>query len=159
MPVQSTYTAEHPVAFEGQRVNFELTNTTSKVAEASDIGFGKAVVRGTKDDQAKLPTATGQDFVGVVTHTTAWTQESGQPPVYNRYREMNIIDFGKIWVITEQAVVPGDDVYFRHTAGTSPNDIVGRFRKDADTDKADQIMTATFETTSAAGGLAIIRLR
>jgi hypothetical protein len=158
MPVQTTYESEHDAGFEGQRVSFELTNITSKVAEGSDIAFGRAVVRGTADNQAQLPSTTGEDFMGVTEMTTAWAENSSDLHLYPEYREMNLIDFGKIYVYTEQAVVPGDPVFFRHTAATAPLDVVGRFRKDADTANADQIPGATFETTTAAGGIAIIKL-
>lgn len=159
MPVQTDYTAEHAAAFEGQRVNLGLINITSKVAEGSDVAFGRAIIRGTADNQAKLPSATGQDFLGVTELTTAWSENASDLHVYAEDREMNIIDFGEVYVHTEQAVVPGDPVFFRHTANTAPLDVVGRFRKDLDTDKADQITGATFESTTSAGGLAKIRLR
>lgn len=158
MPVQTAYTAEHEAAFEGQRANLGLTNIMSKVAEAGDIPFGRAIVRGTADNQGKLPTATGQEFIGVSEFTTAWSENASDLHLYQQYREMNIIDFGEIWVYTEQSVVPGDPVYFRHTADTAPLDVVGRFRKDLSGGDADLIPGATFETTTAAGDLAKIKL-
>ena len=59
MPVQSStdYSAAHNAAFEGQRANLGLINIKSKVAQGSDIPFGRAVVRGTADNQAILPSA------------------------------------------------------------------------------------------------------
>jgi len=159
MPVQTSYSEEHSAAYEGQRATLGLTNIFSKVAEGGDIPFGRAVVRGTADNQAKLPSETGQSFLGVTEMTTAWSVNADDLHVYEEHREMNIIDFGEIWVYTEQSVVPGDPVYFRHTAATAPLDVVGRFRKDANTDEADLIEGATFETTTSAGGLAKIKLR
>jgi len=157
-PVQTAYEAEHAPAFEGQRSSLVLTNINSKVAEGNDIAFGRAVVRGTDDNQAQLPSATGEDFMGVTEMTSAWSEREDGEHVYRENQEMNIIDFGDVWVYTEQAVVPGDPVFFRHTAAVAPNDVVGRFRKDADTANADQIPGATFETTAAAGELARIHL-
>jgi len=157
-PVQTTYEAEHATAFEGQRANLGLINVTSKVAETGDIPFGRAVVRGTADNQAKLPTTGSQAFIGITEMTTAWAENATELHLYERYREMNIIDFGMVWVYTEQAVVPGDAVYFRHTADTAPLDIVGRFRKDASGADADLIVGASFETTTAAGGIALVNL-
>lgn len=157
-PVQTSYEAEHDAAFEGQRANLGLTNITSKVAQAGDIPFGRAVVRGTLDNQAKLPTATGQAFLGITEMTTAWAENASDLHLYEQYREMNLIDFGEIWVYTEQSVVPGDAVYFRHTADTAPLDVVGRFRKDASGGDADLIVGASFETTTAAGGIAKVNL-
>lgn len=158
MPVQTSYTAEHIAGFEGQRVDLGLTNITSKVAEAGDIPFGRAIVQGTGDDQGKLPTATGQIFLGITEMTTAWSENASDLHVYQQYREVNIIDFGEIYVYTEQSVVPGDVVYFRHTADTAPLDVVGRFRKDASGGDADLIQGAKFTSTTAAGGIAKIKL-
>lgn len=158
MPVQTTYSSDMSTAFEGQKANLGLTNITSKVAEGSDIPFGRAVVRGTADNQALLPSATGQAFLGVTEMTTAWSENSSDLHVYSQYREMNIIDYGEIWVYTEQSVVPGNSVFFRHTADTAPLDVVGRFRKDISGGDADQIIGATFETTTAAGGIAKIKI-
>lgn len=159
MPVQTSYTAEHAAAFEGQRANLGLINILSKVVElAAGIPFGRAVVRGTADNQCLLPTATGQDFLGFTEMTTAWAEGSSDLHLYERYREANIVDFGEIWLYTEQSVVPGDPVYFRHTADTAPLDILGRVRKDASGGDADLIQGATFETTTAAGGIAKIKM-
>lgn len=159
-PVQtsSDYLAEHGPGFEGQRADLSLINIVSKTAEDSDVPFGRAVVRGTGDDQGKLPTAGGQAFVGVTEHTSAGSENATGLHQYEQYREMNVIDFGELWVYTEQSVVPGDAVYFRHTADTAPLDIVGRFRKDASGGDADLIQGAAFETTTAAGGIAKIKL-
>jgi len=157
-PVQTSYAAEHAAAFEGQRADLGLINISSKVAQDGDIPFGRAVVRGTADNQAKLPTAGSQAFMGITEMTTAWAENASNLHLYERYREMNIIDFGMVWVYTEQSVVPGDAVYFRHTADTAPLDIVGRFRKDASGADADLITGASFETTTAAGGIALVNL-
>ena len=161
MPVQGStdYLAQHVAGYEGQRADFGLQNTFSKACElAAGINFGRAVVRGTADDQALLPTATGQDFVGVTIETTAWAENGSDEHLYEQYREMNIMDIGPLWVITEQSVVPGDPVFFRHTA-KGANIVVGRFRKDADVNTADEIQGATFESTSGAGAIALIWLR
>lgn len=158
MPVQTTYASVRPVAFEGMRANLGLTNITSKVAEDSAVPFGRAVTRGTADNQCKLPTATGEDFLGVSEMTSAWSENSDDLHVYEEYREVNIVDFGSIWVYTEQSVVPGNSVFFRHTADTAPLDVLGRFRKDSSGGDADQVLGATFETTAAAGELARIKL-
>ena len=156
-PVQTTYSAEHAAAVAGQRSDFGLVDIVSKVAEGSDVNFGLAVVRGTGDKQAKLPSAAGQSFLGVTEYTTAWAANASDIHLYAENREMNILDLGRIYVVTEQAVVPGDPVFFRHTAPGA--EVVGAFRKDADTANADQIQGASFESTTGAGGIAQIQLR
>jgi len=161
MPVQDStdYNAKHLAGYEGQKVDLQLANITSKVVEeALGLLFGRAVVRGTNDEQCLLPSAAGQDFMGITEQTSAGiTLETGIHG-YEFQREANILDFGMIYVYTEASVVPGDPVYFRHTANTAPLDEIGVFRNDADTGNADLIPGATFESTTAAGGIAKIKL-
>jgi len=165
MPVQSSsdYPAFHDAAFEGQRDSLQLINSITKVAEGSNIEFGRAVVRGTADNQATLPSASTDEFIGVTEYTSAGVTEDNGFHGYNENSSMNVVDFGVIWVYVEQAVVPGDPVFFRYTANTAPLDILGRFRKDADpvltVDTAKVVVGAIFETTAAAGTLAKIKIR
>jgi len=160
MPVQgsSDYNAAHEAGFEGQRADLGITNVVSKVAESSDVPFGRAVVQGTLDNQGKLPSAGGQVFLGITEMTTAWAENSSDLHVYEQYREMNIIDFGVIFAYTEESVVPGDAVYYRHTPDTAPLDVVGRFRKDASGGDAELIQGAKWATTTAAGAIGKIKL-
>lgn len=156
-PVQTSYAAEHAVAFEGQRADFGLVDVISKVAEA-DLPFGLAAIRGTADNQAILPSATGGSFLGVTEYTTAWAADAADVHQYEQYREANILTFGRVWVICEDGCSPGDAAFFRHTAGAGGT-VIGSFRTDADTATADAVPGGTFETTAAAGGLALLKLR
>lgn len=158
MPVQTSYAATHDAAYEGQAADIGVKSIISKAAEGGNIDFGRAVVRGTADDQAKLPTATGQLFLGVTQFTNAGTQDTAGFHGYYEDTEMNVIEMGYVYAYTEQSVVPGDAVYFRHTADTAPLDIVGRFRKDASGGDADLVVGASWETTTAAGGIGKINL-
>ncbi len=159
MPVQTSYAANISAAAEGQKSGLGLTNIISATAEDSDIPFGRAVVQGTGDNQCKLPTAAGQIFLGITELTSAWSVNAAGDHLYSENREVNIIDFGEVWVYTEESVVPGDVVYFRHTAGASPIDVIGRFRKDSSTGDADLVAGAAFRTTTAAGGIAKIKMK
>ena len=156
-PVQTSYSAEHVVATVGQRADLGLFDIISKAAEGSDINFGLAVVRGTGDDQAKLPSTTGQAFMGITEYTTAWAANASDVHLYQENREMNIVDFGRVYAICEDGCVPGDAVFYRHTTGTGTT--IGAFRTDADTATADEVNGATWETTASAGGIAIINFR
>ena len=155
-PVQTTYAEEQAKAQEGQRANLGAYNSISKAAEDSDIKFGRAVVRGTADNQALLAVATAGVFLGITEFTTAWAADADDEHLYAENREMNILNFGYVWVITEDACVPGDDVFFRHTI-TGVEEL-GTLRTDADGTDADQIPGATFESTAGAGELALVKL-
>ena len=156
-PVQTAYQATLDAAFEGQKTDLGMVDIISKLAEGGDIDFGRAVVRGTDDGSAILPSVTGEDFLGVTEYTTAWAANASDIHLYQQYREMNIVRVGRIWVWTEQAVVPGDPAFFRYAAGAGGT-VIGRFRKDVDTASADAIPGATFESTAGAGSLAILQL-
>jgi hypothetical protein len=158
MPVQTTYQLELDAAFEGQIRDLSLRNKFSKTAEGSDIAFGRAVVRGTTDEQALLPSSNEDKYIGVTGTTSAWSETAAGLHLYEQYRTMNIIDYGQIWIYTETAVVPGDDVFYRFIAETAPLDVLGRFRNDDSGGNALKIEGATFETTAAAGELAVIKL-
>jgi hypothetical protein len=157
MAVQTTYTREHERGFEGSVVDLSNNNIITKIAEGSDIGEGRAVVRGTQDRDAILPSATGQEFIGVTTSTTAGQADGSDNFNYEENSPMNVLDFGRIYVFCEDGCSAGDDVFFRHTA-SGGNTVLGRFRTDADTATADQIVGAKFETTVSAGEIAIIKL-
>ena len=156
MSVQDSYTVNHAVGFEGGVVDMSLHNIISKIAEGSDIAPGLAVTRGTGDNQANLPSATGEDFMGITTSTTAGQANGLDVFTYEENSAMNVLDEGRIYVICEDGCVPGDDVFFRHTTGTGT--VIGAFRTDADTATADQITGATFESTAAVGAIAIVKL-
>ncbi len=156
MPVQLTYSSDHPAAFIGQKVDLGIYNTISKAAEGSAIPFGLAMVRGTDPDQCQLPSAAGEDFIGVSQYTSAGLVDADDVHQYEEYREVNILDFGLIWVSPEQSVNPGDKVFYRHTAPGV--EVVGAFRSDSDDGNATEVQGATWETVSGAGGLGIIRL-
>ena len=153
MSIQTTYTGME-AGFAGQIANIIPYVTVSKVSEGG-YGFGLAVVRGTADNQAKLPSATGQDFQGVSVYTLGAYAQSDDVSAYGDEEVSTVLKKGFIWVITEEAVVPGDDVFFRHTAGAGGT-VIGSFRSSADTATADQITGATFESTAGAGEIALI---
>jgi hypothetical protein len=152
------YERYHGAAQEGQRVDGTLTNTESKAVEGATIAAGRAVVQGTADNQCKLPSAAGQLFLGISLYTSAGTVDDAGAHEYQVFAEANFIDFGKVWVYTEQTVTIGDDVFFRHTAGTAPLDVLGRFRKDSSGGDADQIVGAVFATSATAGELVQLKI-
>lgn len=148
---QTSYPTKMGVALEGQIADLQPHAIAGYAAEV-EVGFGIGVIQGTKDTQCKLPGATGFKLLGVVAHSHAREKDAATAADM-----VNVMRQGAIWVRPEQAVVAGDPAYVRHTAngaGKTP----GRFRKDADTDKADLIAGARFRTSAAADGLAILEI-
>ena len=153
MPVQTDYSATHVVGYEGSVVDNSLNNIGTKIAEDSDIGQGIAVVRGAGDNGATIATATGGEFVGITTSTTAGEADGSDNFLYLEDSAVNVLDTGKIYGFCEDGCSPGDAVFFIHTGANQ-----GKFRTDLDTDKADEIVGATFESTATAGNIAVIKL-
>jgi len=155
MSVQITYGAKHAIGYEGSIVDMSLKNIVTKIAEG-DVKAGRAVVRGTGDNGALLPSETGQEFVGITVATTAGQADCDDEFAYLENSAMNVLNNGLIYEICEDGCVPGDTVFFRHTVGTGTE--IGAFRTDADTATADEIVGATWESTATAGNIAKIKL-
>lgn len=140
--------------------NLTSATVTANVAQIS-IPFGRAVVRISGSEMgAKLPDATGQQFLGVAERIHSVVDPSNanasDPAKISPLQTFSAVYDGLMLVETDMTVAPGDPVYFRHT--TASGDDVGKFRMDADTNKADAITGAVFESGTTGAGLAVIKL-
>ena len=149
--------------YQGKVATYEPSIALTGLNKSSAIiAFGKGVVRGAADSQVILPTETGQYFMGVAVETNTIEKRAGLsvdgdgkfgwPPNY----EIAFLRRGIICVPVDSDCVQGGAVYCIHTA--SSGQVVGHFRKDANTDKADLVPNAVFWKTLAAPGLGLIRL-
>jgi len=135
--------------------------TEAFVAETA-LRFGQACVVGTdKDRQVKAPSTTGQVFRGISIATWQLEQQiTGYPTdssgSYPIKMPLPVLRRGSIWVKVSQDVSVDDPVYFVHT-DASPA-IVGTFRKDANTDKADLVPTGVFRKAAKSGELAVVEI-
>jgi len=131
-----------------------------------EIPFGRAVVRRTsdssadvvRDGSASLPSSAGDEFLGIVSRVHSDVDPLTPLGSVAPFKKMSVVNRGLILVQTEESVLAGDDVYFRHTPKTGFTDL-GVFRNDADTARAAQITGAKFETSTTGAGIAIISLR
>lgn len=152
MSVQTTYEKNMGIGFAGQILDMNPKEVVTKTAEVA-VGYGFPVVRTTDENEVKVPTATGQDFFGIATSTLANYTTSGTASTYGIGDSLGVMRSGYTLVKVNQIVEAGDPVFFIHTGD------VGQFRKDLDTDKADAIAGATFESGAGVGELAKIRLK
>lgn len=119
--------------------------------ESANVPFGLAVVLGTDGfNQFKLPSATGETVLGVLAHRH--NRDDVEADGLNEGEVGDVLKRGRIWVVTEEAVAPDADVYFRHTAPGAEQ--VGAFRTDADTANADQITSARWVAATSGAGIA-----
>ena len=77
-------------------------------------------------------------------------------PSYPIGRPFTLIRKGRVWVWSEQAVSPSDQVFVRYTA--NGDEKVGNFRKDGDTSKAALLKGARFATITTAAGLVLLEI-
>jgi len=139
--------------YEGQLASNSLHNIRSYTNNTNAvIPFGRALVQDTLQNSAKIATAISGVFLGVslavevyeATKDSSGVYFGGFPP----YREMSVLTQGDVAVYVEQAVTVTDPVFFRHTANGS-NQILGVFRKDADTLTGGSIASITVGTAGS----------
>lgn len=164
---QTSYSIYQPKGFEGSLAH--AANGTSIQGtygefvngESVYLPFGRVVVRdATNDFHLKLPSATGQDPVGISYAANAYEKDTdgtaGIPP----QRPVSFVARGTVYCVAEVAIAIGDTVFFRHTVSGSPGayDGIGRVRTDADTATADAWIGAKFVSAAAAGGLVAVEI-
>jgi len=158
-----TYLIDGPEFYQGQIAQGAPWEMVSKVNGFNGVvTFGKGLVRGSADDIATLPSATGQTFVGVAAAINSIEKKAGYSidadgkMGFPLKFVMSVAISGVIAVPIDSDCAQGAPVYLIHTA--SAGQAVGHFRKNANTDKADLVPGAVFETTLAAAGIGLIRL-
>lgn len=140
---QVTVNDDMTIAVEGQLVDFNRSSILT-VIDNADQFFGHAVEfdNAATDDLVQVPDGT-EAFAGIVVFSQEFdsvdvaTLNAGIPSG----KDFNILREGQIYVVVEEAVAPGDDVFYRHAAGGGDPERIGRFRTDAD--GTAQVTTAT----------------
>jgi len=137
------------------------------------IPWGRMVSYDAAQDKVKLPAAAtdisdanseSRPVAGIVVASKALEEQPANTlgvadadvPAYPALTAFSVIRQGVIWVWSEQAVAPTDQVFVRHTA--SGNEKPGNFRKDADTANATLLQGARFMTETAAAGLVQVEI-
>ena len=121
MSVQDTYTRDMIKGFPGLIADMRPLEADSKLWEGSVAGsFGVFAARGTSDNQATLPsTATTANILGpIVAHQNIELDRGASEVVIEAEYSINTLREGNIYVATEDACVPGDEVFVRY-AGKS----------------------------------------
>ena len=174
MPIQTTYPFAHTVGEEGLRYGvgpFEIitcysetiiypgraVSFTSTYAEDASgrprvihptaiTGFTLAgIVEKVRNEELQGPL----DFLSVVNTTQEMYYPAGTP--------IPVMIKGSMYVYVEGAVNPTSPVFTRAIA-EAPDTVIGRFRLDADTDKAFAFPGARFTEATTAAGLVPLRV-
>lgn len=151
MSAQTAYTIKQAVAYAGLVYAQHPHEIDSRSVETvAGIGFGVAVARGTDlDDQIDL--AGSADFFGITIRSLDREGAANTGAIeYAETETAGVLRKGYIWATCPAGCNPGDAV--KYTDGTGVLDAgaagVGETALDG----------ATWETTAAAGELAVIRL-
>ena len=119
-PAQLSYPEDQDIGIPGQLADSGPKDVISRLAEDSQIRFGRIVVLGTdKDTQAKLPALSGditdpKKVLGATLHSHA--RESLKDEAQTAYKQgesVSILKDGRILMEVEQAMTPESDIYVR----------------------------------------------
>lgn len=150
---------------------------------AGKLPFGRVVVVNPSDTTGKgliLPTAAAatQPPLGVTILNEEWgmpfsdllrtpTVSFGSSPSPIPENEIGypqgtnvlvgIMTAGDVWMYTEEAVVPGDPVFYRYATGAGGT-VLGRVRKATVANEVSPLPGARFQMAAAANSLVIVRL-
>jgi hypothetical protein len=143
--IQTSYTATHAVAYEGQVADIGPNTIISRTVANAAMGFGKVAVQGTAAQSVRAPTTGVTNFVGITVR-----DQGTDPALPNQMRvgdTVNVLTYGAIWVLAGEAVAEGDPVYFVPTTGvlnkTASSNIL--------------VAGARWDTAAASGALARLR--
>lgn len=155
---QTSFSAAPAQAIAGMLADAGRVDCISRVAK-TDLGFGLAVMQYVANDNQCDKLGASTDVILGVTVYDASLPPAGSyngasyAGAYVAGMAVRIARKGRIWVLIEQDVDPTLAVYARYTA-SGGNTVLGKFRVDADSSKAQQITQAKWlTTTTAASGL------
>lgn len=151
MSAQTSYSIKQAVAYAGMVFAEHPHDIDSRDVEtAAGIDFGVAVSRGTDADRQVV---LGGDaaFFGITIRSLE--REGAVNTNVAKYAEKEtagILRRGYIWVTVPSGCTPGDSVKYNDTTGVIDAGAAGAGET--------QLTGAQFETTAAAGGLAVLKL-
>jgi len=155
MSVQTTYPDTQPVAVAGAQATMIPTTLISRTVEVAAVGFGVPVEQGIADkgckkfDGGKLLGITALDRSASGLTVVAGQVTASAPDTFGVGQSALVMTKGDLWVIAATAVAAGDDVYIRPSNGDFQNDA---------TNSATVVDGLRWDTTTVAGGLAVLRM-
>jgi hypothetical protein len=142
--------------------NATMSTTVVQLPGGTNIPLGVVVVQGANDDEATLPTGTSvaADALGISIRNTSTDVNTGVPTDVDGLPAGNVISTlrgGVVAVEVEDAVTANAACFFRiQNAGAGER--IGGLRSDVDGGDAVALTDAVFKTTTAAGGIAKVKI-
>lgn len=155
LAVQTTVTTAPAIGAPGMAYDSSLVQDVISKVALVDIPFG-AFVKVTADG-CTLPGASG-DVTGAGRGIALLDPGRGTGVGYKAGDIVAVMQLGRVWVLTEEAVTAYTSPYVRFTANTSPTRAVGSFLAGADSGKAVQPTGMRYWSTNGAAGLAVIEI-
>jgi hypothetical protein len=157
---QLSYSATPAAAFAGMLADLcspDLLPCYNNNASAA-IGFGLWVQRyTTTQDGLLVPIRTldsaGDEILGVTAHNHASDLDTAGIAAKDT---CDVVRRGKVWVVVEENVSAGDEVWARHTTGSGTT--IGASRKSADTATCVRVKGARFASTASTNGYALVEI-
>lgn len=158
---QAAYSAAPGIGFAGQIADSTSVReiiTRANGEASAGMPFGVVVGFGSTDSKAILLADANTKIAGIVVRSHVYDPNfdlnSSRDPKPGAV--LNIGRKGHFYVTVEEAVVPGDPVFVRHTANGG-NTQKGAFRKSSDSSNAVAI-TGRYLSTAGAGEIALVSL-
>jgi hypothetical protein len=157
---QTSYLYQPPAAFPGMIADSGPHDavTAANSEPTLEMPFGCWAMAGAADNKALLPASSGAKIIGCLIHSHEYAQtvELGTVGI-KRYIPGAFMRDGRIWVLTEEAVNKGDQVYARYAAGSGGSQL-GASRKSADTSTAVAVPGCYYHTSTTGAGLAVVQV-
>lgn len=163
---QTTIAEAMGAALPGQLADLSPHTVESFVSEdALDMPMGAvAVAQGTADNGAILPAASNAKLVGILMHSHQYSKDPNgdlgivTPFGLHKYAVLNVLRKGRIYVIAEEDVSPGDPLFVRYAAGAGGSQLGAFRRATVSSEMIDLTKVGVFRSTTSAGGLAILEV-
>lgn len=155
--VLADYGIDHPIGVAGTIAKLTGLQVGSILAEVA-IPVGRAVARSdtaTQTAQGIIPDTTAAPIFGVSIRDLSKQSDASQLLDYAAGDDVGVIQAGWVYVIAEQAVIPGNPVFVRFVAGAGGT-LLGSLRADVDTASAYAWVNAVWESTTAIGAVGLI---
>lgn len=151
MSAQLSYNINQGKAYAGLIYALAPNDIVSRSVEpAAGIGFGVAVTRGT-DPDTQVKFGGSASFLGITIRSLEHEGAANTGAIkWSQNQTAGVMREGYIWAVCPTGCVPGDAVNYA--------DGTGVLDSGAATTGNTQLDGATWETTAAAGELAVIRL-
>jgi hypothetical protein len=153
MTAQQTSYNEMAVGFEGDIADSNPVKIDSQPNEAGALlPYGKAVALSADGVGIRAVAATRQLAGILINGHDHENEDLGAPDKHI----CDVMSQGRVFVQVEQTVTPADPVFVRIVAGVG--EVLGSFRKDADTSDAVALTNCRFVRGASSGGLAVLEI-